>query len=104
MKLFLPDDATGEVVIVVDGTSYPATIIDGKATGTIKDLTAGDHTVVVKYAGDDKYSGVEVTEVVNVAKADAVLGVVIADVDYGNGFVIEATLTGVNNAPFYLVM
>ena len=99
VEAVLPDDATGEVVIVVDGTSYPATIIDGKATGTIKDLTAGDYTVSVKYAGDDKYSGVEVTEVVNVAKADAVLGVVIADVDYGNGFVIEATLTGVNNAP-----
>ena len=95
----LPADATGEVVITVDGTPYTATIIDGKATGTIKDLTAGDYTVSVKYAGDDKYAGVEVTEVVNVAKADAVLGVVIADVDYGNGFVIEATLTGVNNAP-----
>ena len=36
---------------------------------------------------------------VNVAKAQPVLGVVIADVDYGNGFVIEATLTGVNSAP-----
>ena len=95
----LPADATGEVVITVDGTPYTATIIDGKATGTIKDLTAGDYTVSVKYAGDDKYAGVEVTEVVNVAKADAVLGVVIADVDYGNGFVIEATLTGVNGAP-----
>ena len=95
----LPDDATGEVVITVNGVDYHVSIVDGKATGTIKDLTAGDHTVVVKYAGDDKYSGVEVTEVVNVAKADAVLGVVIADVDYGNGFVIEATLTGVNNAP-----
>ena len=95
----LPADATGEVVITVDGTPYTATIIDGKATGTIKDLTAGDYTVSVKYAGDDKYAGVEFTGVVNVAKADAVLGVVIADVDYGNGFVIEATLTGVNNAP-----
>ena len=95
----LPADATGEVVITVDGTPYTATIIDGKATGTIKDLTAGDYTVSVKYAGDDKYAGVEFTGVVNVAKADAVLGVVIADVDYGNGFVIEATLTGVNGAP-----
>ena len=95
----LPADATGEVIITVDGTPYTATIIDGKATGTIKDLTAGDYTVSVKYAGDDKYAGVEFTGVVNVAKADAVLGVVIADVDYGNGFVIEATLTGVNGAP-----
>ena len=95
----LPADATGEVVITVDGVDYPVAIVDGKATGTISGLTAGDYTVSVKYAGDDKYAGVEFTGVVNVAKADAVLGVVIADVDYGNGFVIEATLTGVNGAP-----
>ena len=95
----LPDDATGEVVITVNGVDYPVLIVDGKATGTIGGLAAGDYTVTVKYAGDDKYVGVEITEGVNVAKAQPVLGVVIADVDYGNGFVIEATLTGVNSAP-----
>ena len=95
----LPDDATGEVVITVNGVDYHVAIENGKATGTIGGLAAGDYTVTVKYAGDDKYTGVEVAENVNVAKADAVLGVVIADVDYGNGFVIEATLTGVNSAP-----
>ena len=95
----LPGDATGEVVITVNGVDYHVAIENGKATGTIGGLAAGDYTVTVKYAGDDKYTGVEVTENVNVAKAQPVLGVVIADVDYGNGFVIEATLTGVNNAP-----
>ena len=95
----LPDDATGEVVITVNGVDYPVPIVDGKATGTISGLAAGDYTVAIKYVGDDKYTGVEVAENVNVAKAQPVLGVVIADVDYGNGFVIEATLTGVNNAP-----
>ena len=99
VEAVLPADATGEVVITVDGTPYTATIDNGKAIKTIGGLAAGDYTVAVKYAGDDKYTGVEFTGVVNVAKADAVLGVVIADVDYGNGFVIEATLTGVNNAP-----
>ena len=95
----LPDDATGEVVITVNGVDYHVSIENGKATGTISGLAAGDYTVTVKYAGDDKYTGFEVAENVNVAKAQPVLGVVIADVDYGNGFVIEATLTGVNNAP-----
>ena len=95
----LPDDATGEVVITVNGVDYHVAIENGKATGTIGGLAAGDYTVTVKYAGDDKYAGVEVAENVNVAKAQPVLGVVIADVDYGNGFVIEATLTGVNSAP-----
>ena len=95
----LPGDATGEVVITVNGVDYHVAIENGKATGTIGGLAAGDYTVSVKYAGDDKYTGVEVAENVNVAKAQPVLGVVIADVDYGNGFVIEATLTGVNGAP-----
>ncbi len=95
----LPVDATGEVVITVNGVDYHVSIENGKATGTISGLAAGDYTVTVKYAGDDKYTGVEVAENVNVAKAQPVLGVVIADVDYGNGFVIEATLTGVNSAP-----
>ena len=95
----LPVDATGEVVITVNGVDYHVSIENGKATGTISGLAAGDYPVTVKYVGDDKYTGVEVAENVNVAKAQPVLGVVIADVDYGNGFVIEATLTGVNNAP-----
>ena len=95
----LPVDATGEVVITVNGVDYHVSIENGKATGTISGLAAGDYTVTVKYVGDDKYIGVEVAENVNVAKAQPVLGVVIADVDYGNGFVIEATLTGVNGAP-----
>ena len=95
----LPGDATGEVVITVNGVDYHVSIENGKATGTISGLAAGDYPVTVKYVGDDKYTGVEVAENVNVAKAQPVLGVVIADVDYGNGFVIEATLTGVNGAP-----
>ena len=99
VDVVLPVDATGEVIITVDGTSYTAGINDGKATQVVKDLTAGSHVVVVKYAGDDKYTAVEIAKGVNVAKAQPVLGVVIADVDYGNGFVIEATLTGVNGAP-----
>ena len=99
VDVVLPGDATGEVVITVNGVDYHVAIENGKATGTISGLAAGDYTVTVKYAGDDKYTGVEVAENVNVAKAQPVLGVVIADVDYGNGFVIEATLTGVNNAP-----
>ena len=99
VDVVLPGDATGEVVITVNGVDYHVAIENGKATGTIGGLVAGDYTVTVKYAGDDKYTAVEIAKGVNVAKAQPVLGVVIADVDYGNGFVIEATLTGVNSAP-----
>ena len=99
VDVVLPGDATGEVVITVNGVDYHVAIENGKATGTISGLAAGDYTVAIKYVGDDKYTAVEIAKGVNVAKAQPVLGVVIADVDYGNGFVIEATLTGVNGAP-----
>ena len=99
VEAVLPADATGKVVIVVDGTPYTANITDGKATQVVKDLTAGYHTVSVKYDGDDKYNDVVVDGFVIVDKAQPVLGVVIADVNYGNEFAIEATLTGVNSTP-----
>ena len=99
VEAVLPVDATGKVVIVVDGTPYTANITDGKATQVVKDLTAGYHTVGVKYGGDDKYNDVVVDGFVIVDKAQPVLGVVIADVNYGNEFAIEATLTGVNSTP-----
>ena len=99
VEAVLPADATGEVVITVDGTPYTANITDGKATQVVKDLTAGYHTVSVKYDGDDKYNDVVVDGFVIVDKAQPVLGVVIADVNYGNEFAIEATLTGVNSTP-----
>ncbi|WP_019265867.1 Ig-like domain-containing protein [Methanobrevibacter smithii] len=99
VEAVLPADVTGKVVIVVDGTPYTANITDGKATQVVKDLTAGYHTVGVKYGGDDKYNDVVVDGFVIVDKAQPVLGVVIADVNYGNEFAIEATLTGVNSTP-----
>ena len=95
----LPSDATGNVVITVDGKDYTVAVVDGKATQVVKDLVAGDYTVAVKYDGDDNYNAAEVTKDINVAKADAVLNVIIADVNYNNKFTIESTLTGVNNAP-----
>ena len=104
VDISLPAGATGDVIITVKGedyilANYTEAVVDGKVTKTIGGLDAGYYTIAVKYAGDDKYTGVDVTKGVNVAKAQPVLGVVIADVDYGNGFVIEATLTGVNSAP-----
>ena len=104
VDISLPAGATGDVIITVKGedyilANYTEAVVDGKVTKTIGGLDAGYYTIAVKYAGDDNYNAVDVTKGVNVAKAQPVLGVVIADVDYGNGFVIEATLTGVNSAP-----
>ena len=57
----LPSDATGTVTITVDGKSYTAEVINGKAVFTIPGLNVGVHTVDVYYSGDDKYEANQTT-------------------------------------------
>ena len=95
----LPSDATGKVKVSVDGKNYTLTIVDGKVTKSISDLTAGTHNIIVKYMGNDKYNPTEVNKTANVAKADATLEVSIIDVDYDKIFTIGVTLIGVNKDP-----
>ena len=49
-------DATGDVIITVDGKNYTVAIVDGKAVKTIADLKANNYTVTVKYDGDNNYN------------------------------------------------
>ncbi|WP_299526717.1 S-layer family protein [uncultured Methanobrevibacter sp.] len=98
INALLPADINGNVIITVDGKEYTVNVVNGKVTKPISGLTAGNHNIVVKYNGNDKYDSVEVSKTVNVAKANPTLDVVIADVDYNNVFTIEATLNGVNGA------
>ena len=51
----LPKDATGYVLVDVDGKGYYAPVKDGKATLDLPELDEGEHTVSVTYTGDDKY-------------------------------------------------
>ena len=51
----VPSDATGNITISIDGKPYTAAIVNGNATFTISDLTAGNKTVAVNYLGDTKY-------------------------------------------------
>ena len=52
----LPDDATGQVLIDIDGVGYYANVTDGVAKLVIPDILGGEHDITVTYAGDDKYA------------------------------------------------
>ena len=53
----LPEDATGSLIVTIDGKSYTADLVNGKATVSVPGLADGNHNVTVKYTGDKKYSG-----------------------------------------------
>ena len=52
----LPEDATGNVTITIDGKDYTAPVENGKAVLDLPELEPGDYEVVAKYPGDDKYA------------------------------------------------
>jgi len=88
-------DATGSVVVNDESVA----LADGKAVATIENLVAGDLTVEVNYAGDDKYSSASknVTVVVK-AKESPDLEVIVDDIDFGEtvnvNITVNANVTG----------
>ena len=64
----LPKDATGYMLVDVDGKGYYAPVKDGKASIDLPELAPGNHTVTVTYTGDDKYKPATANKTVTVEK------------------------------------
>ena len=62
----LPKDATGYVLVDVDGTGYYVPVKDGKASFDLPELAPGNHTVAVTYTGDKKYDSANATQTIEV--------------------------------------
>ena len=56
LTIRLPEDATGNVTVIVDGENFTGEIVNGTVTIYDPSLTSGPHNVSVIYDGDDKYS------------------------------------------------
>ena len=71
ITVHVPHDATGRVLVDIDGIGYYGTIVNGKAKIVIPDLEAGKYTAKVTYEGDDKYLPSSDTVKFTVSKAKA---------------------------------
>ena len=66
----LPSDATGNLIVTVDGVNHTATLVNGSASITVENMTVGDHNISVAYSGDDKYDPIKTgNQTVNIPKA-----------------------------------
>ena len=66
VDITLPKDATGYLLVDVDGEGYYAPVKDGKASLDLPELAAGNHSVTVTYTGDKKYDSANATKTVEV--------------------------------------
>ena len=55
VKVEIPD-ASGNVTVIVDGKESVVPLVNGSAEIPISDISAGEHSVVVIYSGDDKHA------------------------------------------------
>ena len=53
--VYLPNGATGDVKVIINGKEFKETVKDGKATFHITGILAGKYETTVIYSGDEKY-------------------------------------------------
>jgi uncharacterized protein (DUF2141 family) len=80
----VPENATGQVLIDVNGQHYYANISGGKATLELDNLPADEYTVDVTYLGDENYAGSSKSVKFNVTRNDSTVNVIPQNVTYGD--------------------
>ena len=89
----LPEDATGEVIISVNGKNYTVMTKYGMANVTISDLANGTYSVDVFYNGDDIYAPIKNSTAFTVSKvSDYNMTVDIADIVKGENATITVSV------------
>ena len=89
IEFILPESATGNVTIEIDGNTY--TVDVEKGVKVISGLGAGNYTAIVTYNGDNNYNSVTVKEKFTVSKIDSKddIEVITRDIIFGdNGEII----------------
>ena len=89
----LPEDATGEVIISVNGKNYTVMTKYGMASVTISDLANGTYSVDAFYNGDDIYAPIKNSTAFTVSKvSDYNMTVDIADIVKGENATINVSV------------
>ena len=93
ISVALPEDATGEVIISVNGKNYTVMTKYGMVNVTISDLANGTYSVDVFYNGDDIYAPIKNSTAFTVSKvSDYNMTVDIADIVKGENATITVTI------------
>ena len=66
IKVTLPSDATGKVIISAKSEKYLVDVVNGVAIAKIPNLEPGELNVSAIYSGDEKYNGADINATLNV--------------------------------------
>ena len=87
----LPDDATGYVIVKVNGTEYGVNITQTKQL-VIPIDKAGTYDVVATYLGDDKYMGSQAATTFSASKVSGNISVDVSEAVAGGDVTVKVTV------------
>jgi len=88
----VPTDATGSIVLNINGTIYSAGIVNGTAVFYIANLTEGNYTVLANFTGDNKYLPNHTTANFTVSIPIVELGVKVDNIYVGQNATVNITV------------
>lgn len=95
LDITLPNDATGGILVTIDGETSYIPLVNGSAKVDISKLADGAHTIGIKYPGDGNYSRFEKTANVNVKNSvDPKINAADLSVIYSAGTKYSVTIYG----------
>ena len=86
-------NATGNVIIMIDGKNYTAPLTNGRANFTTDLLPYGNHTVTVIYDGDKNLTGSWTSETIEVLKLKSNLTISVTNVTTLSNETIKVNVT-----------
>ena len=92
INVTVPESATGNITIEIEGKSYAETIENGIAKFELTLFSAGDATLSIKYSGDDNFVENSTSEKLTVFKKESSIAVNVKNINVGE--IAQINITG----------
>ena len=90
VNVVLPSNATGSVMISVDGVKYNKTLSKGKASVTVSNIAKGTHKVDAVYSGDKYYYPASNSTSFEPKMSNSTINVMASGIDFGEDLIVRA--------------
>ena len=88
----VPENATGNITIVIENQTYVAEIINGTAVFYLENATPGIHDIEVSYPGDEQYTSKTVNSTAEIPKYETPLDVSSDNICVGDNETITVSM------------
>ena len=92
IQIFMNDDATGNITVIIDDIIKTTEIVNGRANFTISNLTAGYKEVNFQYSGNNYYASQNYSSVFYIDKLDTDFNIVVSNAKEGQNIIVDLSI------------